>query len=247
MQQLELSLSPTTLRRRRGPAETRCYVQLEGEIVAYWLQKSRRRSLSLKVDTEGLHVAAPAGASKANIEGFIRANAQWVQRKLHEWMRYRATLPPPWRLGEDLPFLGGTLHTRFEAALHGARRNGDLLEVGPSPVNAVQLWLREQALPLFAARIDHYAGRFGLPAPSLGLSNAQTRWGTCAETGRVTLNWRLMHFRLAVIDYVVVHELAHLIEMNHSRHFWALVGRQLPDYSIAQAELRARARLLPDL
>jgi predicted metal-dependent hydrolase len=247
MRQLELSLSPTVPRSRRGAPETRCYVLLEGEIIAYWLQKSRRRSMSLKVDTAGLHVAAPAGASKSNIEAFIQANAQWAKRKLREWMRYRETLPPPWRLGDDLPFLGGVLHTRFEATLHGARRDGDLLEVGPFPVNATQLWLREQALPLFGERIAHYAGRLGLPAPSLGLSNAQTRWGTCAETGRVTLNWRLIHFRLAVIDYVVVHELAHLIEMNHSRHFWALVGRQLPDYSIAKAELRARARLLPDI
>jgi predicted metal-dependent hydrolase len=247
MQQLELLLPPALPRSRRNAPETRCYVLLEGEIVAYGLHKSRRRSLSLKVDTEGLHVTGPAGASKADIEAFIRANAQWVKRKLDEWMRYRESLPPLWRLGDDLPFLGGTLRTRFEPSLHGGRRDGDLLEVGPFPANAVQLWLREQALPLFGERIAHYSGRFGLPAPRLGLSNAQTRWGTCAETGRVTLNWRLIHFRLAVIDYVVVHELAHLIEMNHSRHFWALVGRQLPDYSLAKAELRARGRLLPEI
>jgi predicted metal-dependent hydrolase len=222
-------------------------VQLEGEIVAYLLQKSRRRSMSLTVDTEGLHVAAPAGAPLTGIETFIRANSKWVKRKLREWMRYRDTLPPPWRIGDDLPFLGATLHTRFEPDLHGARRAGDCLEIGPFPANAVQLWLREQALPLFAERIALYAGKLGVPVPSLGLSNAQTRWGTCTETGRVTLNWRLVYFRPVVIDYVVVHELAHLIEMNHSRHFWALVGRQLPDYVVAKTELRARARQLPDL
>jgi predicted metal-dependent hydrolase len=248
MQQLELLLPPAVSRKRRGrSSETRCYVQLEGEIVAYLLQRGRRRSMSLTVDTEGLHVSAPAGAPLTGIETFIRTNSTWVKRKLREWMRYRDTLPPPWRIGDDLPFLGDNLHTRFEPALHGARREGDCLEIGPFPVNAVQLWLREQALPLFAGRIALYAPRLGVPVPSLGLSDAQTRWGTCTETGRVTLNWRLMYFRPAVIDYVVVHELAHLMEMNHSRHFWALVGRQLPDYVAAKAELRARARHLPDI
>jgi predicted metal-dependent hydrolase len=248
MQQLELLLAPPLPRARRGrSAETRCYVQLDGEIVAYLLQRGRRRSMSLTVDTEGLHVAASAGAPLAGIEAFIRGNAKWVKRKLRDWMRYRDTLPPPWRIGDELPFLGGVLRTRFEPGIEGCRRTEDRLEIGPLPANALQLWLRAQALPLFTERMALYAPRLGVATPSLGLSNAQTRWGTCAETGRVTLNWRLVYFRLAVIDYVVVHELAHLVEMNHSRHFWALVGSQLPEYTAAKAELRARARQLPEI
>lgn len=248
MQQLELLLAPPRYGARRGRTpEARCYLQLDGEIVAYLLQRGRRRSMTLTVDTDGLHVAAPAGAPIAAVEAFIRGNSKWVKRKLGEWMRYRDTLPPPWRIGNDLPFLGDTLRTRLEPALQGARRIEDRLEIGPMPADALQLWLRGQAQPLFTERIAQYAGRLRVPAPSLGLSNAQTRWGTCSETGRITLNWRLVHFRLAVVDYVVVHELAHLIEMNHSRHFWALVGRQLPDYAAARAELRARARQLPEI
>jgi predicted metal-dependent hydrolase len=222
-------------------------VQLDGEIVTYLLKRSRRRSMGLTVDTEGLHVAAPLRAPLAAIEAFIRANDKWVKRKLREWTRYRDTLPQPWRIGDALPFLGAPLATRYEPALNGARRIGDMLEIGAAPLNALPLWLREQALPLFTERVAIYAPRLGVPVPRLGLSNAQTRWGTCSETGRVTLNWRLVHFRLAVIDYVVVHELAHLREMNHSRHFWTLVGKELPDYTVAKAELRTRARELPDI
>jgi predicted metal-dependent hydrolase len=248
MQQLEFLLAPPVAKRaRRRVPETRCYVQLEGEIVSYLLARSRRRSLSLTVDTEGLHVAAPLRAAQTGIETFIRANEKWVKRKLREWLRYRETLPPPWRIGDDLPFLGGTLSTRFAPGLEGARRAGDCLEIGPYPADSVQLWLRAQALPLFAGRLALYAAQMGLPVPRLSLSNAQTRWGSCAETGRVSLNWRLVYFGLPVIDYVVVHELAHLREMNHSRHFWALVGKHLPDYDTARAELRIRARQLPDL
>ena len=248
MQQLELLLAPPLRRaRRRRSSGTRCYLQLDSAIVAYMLVRSRRRSMSLTVDTEGLQVAAPSGAPMASVEAFIRSNSKWVQRKLREWARYRDTLPPPWRIGDELPFLGDVLPTRLEPGLRGARRIGDRLDIGPEPANALQLWLRDQALPLFTERVALYSPRLGVATPTIGLSNAQTRWGTCTETGRVTLNWRLMHFRLAVIDYVVVHELAHLLEMNHSRHFWALVGRQLPDYVVAKAELRARARQLPEI
>lgn len=248
MLQLEFLLSPFLPRARTKRAvESKCYLQLDGKIVAYLLKRSRRRSIGLTVDTDGLHVAAPLRAPLPAVESFIRDNGKWVSRKLREWSRYRETLPQPWRIGDPLPFLGHPLATRFEPALTGARRIGDMLEIGASPVNALPLWLREQALPLFSGRIAAYAGRMGVATPRLGLSNAQTRWGTCSETGRVTLNWRLMHFRLEVIDYVVVHELAHLREMNHSRHFWTLVGSQLPDFASAKAELRDRARQLPDI
>lgn len=248
MLQLEFLLSPF-LPRERGPraVESKGYLQLDGAIVCYLLKRSRRRSMGLTVDTDGLHVAAPLRAPVAMIESFIREHGKWVTRKLREWSKYRETLPLAWRIGDPLPFLGSPLATRFEPALTGARRIGDMLEIGSSPVNALPLWFREQALPLFAGRIHAYAGRMGVAVPRLGLSNAQTRWGTCSETGRVTLNWRLVHFRLEVIDYVVVHELAHLREMNHSRQFWTLVGKQLPDYASAKAELRERARQLPDI
>lgn len=250
MRQLEFLLAPFGgSKREREPrgVATRCYLELNGEIVAYLLKRSHRKSFGLTVDTAGLHVAAPMRAPVSMVEAFIREHGKWVLRKLREWSRYRDTLPQPWRVGDDLPFLGAPLPTRFEPALTGARRAGGLLEIGATPDNALQLWLRSEALPLFSGRVSHYAPRLGVDLPRLSLSNAQTRWGTCSETGRVSLNWRLVHFRLDVIDYVVVHELAHLIEMNHSRHFWALVGSELPDYASAKAELRARARELPDI
>jgi predicted metal-dependent hydrolase len=248
MQQLEFLLAPQPGRERvRRRPETRCYLQLDGVIVPYLLRRSNRRSIGLTVDTGGLHVAAPQRAPLAAIEAFIRDNGKWVKRKLTEWARYRETLPDPWRVGDLLPFLGASLATRFEPGLKGARRQGEVLEIGASPADALPRWLKAEALPLFSERTRLYAGRLGVATPRLGLSNAETRWGTCSETGRVTLNWRLVHFALPVIDYVVVHELAHLIEMNHSHRFWEVVKAQLPDFEAARAELRARARQLPDI
>lgn len=256
MQQLEFLLAPhfggPPGGARGGPrgaktAETLCALRLEGETVPYLLQRSRRRSMGLTVDTGGLHIAAPRHAPLAEIESFAREHRKWILRKLKEWARYRETLPRPWRMGEPLPFLGAPLETRFEPSLVGARRNGDALEIGPEPLDALTEWLKGEAYPLFSERVSLHAPRLGVATPRLALSNAQTRWGTCTESGRITLNWRLVHFRLAVIDYVVVHELAHLIKMNHSRQFWTLVGSVLPEYEAAKAELKARTRELPDL
>lgn len=249
--QLEFLLSPFMARpRARKPGAVQCTLELEGEIVPYLLKRSRRSSIGLTIDTRGLHVAAPQRAAVSAIEGFIREHGKWIKRKLREWARYSQTLPKPWNIGDPLPFLGTPLPTCFEPSLQGALLrvdgSGKFLEIGPLPLDAVQQWLKAEAMPLLTERVAIHADRLGVPVPRLGLSNAKTRWGTCSESGRVTLNWRLVHFRLEIIDYVIVHELAHLIELNHSRHFWALVGKLLPDFAAAKAELKARTRELPD-
>ena len=105
--------------------------------------------------------------------------------------------------------------------------------------------LQRRALAVFAERLDWYAQAMGRPAPALGLSNARTRWGSCSAKTGIRLNWRLIHLPLPLIDYVVAHELAHLVEMNHSRRFWAVVGRIYPDWQNARRELKLRAAEIP--
>jgi predicted metal-dependent hydrolase len=93
----------------------------------------------------------------------------------------------------------------------------------------VQSWLQRQALELFKQRCQHYAPRLGVTVKRLALSNATTRWGSATSQGHIRLNWRLIHHALPTIDYVVVHELAHLREMNHSPAFWDVVRSVIPD------------------
>jgi len=81
----------------------------------------------------------------------------------------------------------------------------------------------------------------GVAQPPIRLSNARTRWGSCHPAGRIHLNWRLIHFPLPLIDYVVVHELAHLRELNHSASFWRLVAQIVPDHAARRAQIRAHA------
>ena len=104
--------------------------------------------------------------------------------------------------------------------------------------DTVQAWLMRQARRLFTERLDHFAPLLGVQWQKLSLSSADTRWGSASADGSIRLNWRLIHFRLPVIDYVVVHELAHLREMNHSPRIWQHVGEVLPDYAERRAQLK---------
>jgi predicted metal-dependent hydrolase len=93
-------------------------------------------------------------------------------------------------------------------------------------------------LLLFEERLNHYAPVLGVHWSALKLSNAAGRWGSAKSDGSIRLHWRLMHYRLCVIDYVVVHELSHLRHMNHSPKFWATVESVMPDYKQLKRELR---------
>lgn len=114
-------------------------------------------------------------------------------------------------------------------------------EAGEDAVaNALKAALCERARPLFTQRLAHYCARLGVTPPALTLSSARTRWGSCSARG-IRLNWRLVQLPPALIDYVVAHEVAHLLEMNHSPRFWSVVERLYPGWRAARAELRQRA------
>jgi predicted metal-dependent hydrolase len=102
---------------------------------------------------------------------------------------------------------------------------------------AVVKWYRRHAQAHFQERLALLAPRLGVAVPRLFLSSARTRWGSCNARRQVRLNWRLVQATQGTIDYVAVHELAHLVEMNHSPRFWALVATACPDYKAACEEL----------
>jgi predicted metal-dependent hydrolase len=104
--------------------------------------------------------------------------------------------------------------------------------------DAAQSWLQRQARRVFEERCAIYADRLEVRVRRISLSSAATRWGSANADGSIRLNWRLIHFGLPIIDYVVTHELAHLREMNHSPAFWGVVRSVLPDYEHSRHALR---------
>jgi len=164
-----------------------------------------------------------------------------------------------WKDGTTIPFLGQSvivvLDPRHGFDAVGAVLNSDAdalpgvprltLHVGlpqhakPEQIrDAVQAWLMRQARRLFTERLDHFAPLLGVRWRKLSLSSAGTRWGSASADGAIRLNWRLIHLRQSVIDYVVAHELSHLRVMDHSPRFWDTVATVMPDYASLRNELR---------
>ncbi|AXS81554.1 M48 family metallopeptidase [Dechloromonas sp. HYN0024] len=237
---------------RITPPEPPRSIVIAGQAVAYQLRRSQRRTIGLSVDHRGLRVAAPTRARLGDIESLIHEHGQWVIDKLAAW-RDRVTLGPLVvsdgtvieALGEPLTvtltsigrsrwqFGPGTIYLRPDIT-HSANA---LLEAA----------LRDKARTVFAERLDHFAPLLGVALPPLRLSSARTRWGSCSHRGGIALNWRLVLMPLAIVDYVVCHELAHLKEMNHSPRFWSVVEQLCPDWKARRLELRQLARKIPQL
>jgi predicted metal-dependent hydrolase len=200
----------------------------------------------LSVDEHGLTVSAPWRSSERRIVGVIRDAEAWVLRKLEAWSALPARALS-WAHGDTIKYLGRDLRLdlREDAIVTLVTLQDDrcLQVTVPEPTHkefikaAVIKWYRRHAQSNFAGRIGEFVPRLGVAEPRLFLSSARTRWGSCNARREIRLNWRLIQAAQSTIDYVVVHELAHLIEMNHSRRFWKLVAAQCPHYREACAEL----------
>lgn len=237
---------------RPAPPEATRRIAIAGQAVNYHLRRSRRRTIGLAIDQRGLRVGAPLQARLGDIETLIREHGQWVLDKLADWR----SRPTPERLAVTEGVVIFALGEALTVTVSPASRQRWLfsdpklhLFVPPAVEARVVLEraLREKARRVFVGRLAHYAPQLDVPPPPLRLSAARTRWGSCSHHGGISLNWRLILMPLAVVDYVVCHELAHLREMNHSPRFWSVVEQLCPDWRARRLELRQLAPQIPQL
>ncbi len=238
-------------------------VQLSERTLDYALRRARRKTIGFSINATGLTIAAPRWVGIGQIEEAIRERETWVLTKLADMRRHSAAIPRVrWEDGGTLPYLGLPLTLRIETRVARARTAGatfcastrTLTLALPPGASSVQVkdraeaWMQNTARALFRQRLQFYEKRLGVAHRVLRLSSAKTRWGSCSADGRILLNWRLIHFPLSSIDYVVAHELAHLKEMNHGPRFWATVADILPDFESARAQVKnPPPELLPTL
>jgi predicted metal-dependent hydrolase len=250
---LDEVLQPASFRHPRSNREA----VLGDSIVAFEFKRSRRRNIGFMVGQEGLTVSAPRWVPLHEVDAAVRSKENWILRKLGEVQDRQRRIESArieWRHGARFPFLGEDIEVILDASQPGAALEPGAgapqrrLRVGlPQQAeaaqvrDAVQAWLMRQAQNLFAERLDHFAQRLGVRWRKLALSNAGTRWGTAHSDGTIRLNWRLVHFRLPVIDYVVAHELSHLRVMDHSPRFWDTVASVVPDYEHLRGQLKDEA------
>lgn len=252
---LEAVLAPATFHHPRANRQA----VLGGTFVAYEFKRARRRSIGFVVGAEGLTVSAPKWVTLRDIDDAVQGKAAWILSKLDAARERHQRVESSriaWRDGATFPFLGEQVIVVLDSrGQSGAVLNTDgealpgvprlTLHVAlphtatPAQIrDAVQAWLMRQAKRLFTERLDHYAPQLRVEWRKLVLSNAGTRWGTAHSDGTIRLNWRLIHFRLPVIDYVVAHELSHLRVMDHSPRFWETVATVVPQYQQLRGQLR---------
>ncbi len=228
------------------------------QTIGFVLLRSRRKSIGLQVNDDGLRVTAPRWVGLKQIDAAVNDKAPWILTKIqHHQARKKklALADAQWREGGQIPYIGCLITLRLgqeaQTLFCGNARapvTGDTLLIG-LPANAdhrrvrdaAQLWLQARAKEWFDLRLQYFTHHHpDLSINRWRLSNATTRWGACSSDRNITLNWRLIHFTPDVIDYVIAHELAHLRHMDHSKSFWREVGRLCPGFERARDILRGQ-------
>jgi len=228
-------------------------IVLDGEVVDYRLVRVKRRSIGMQVGLEGLTVRASRWTTLRAIEAALREHATWIARRLAEWRALRRdVLPGEWKTGATLVLQGREL----SLAIVPARKKDiaeDLLNLTvshPAPQDERALamfvirWLKDEALRFVTPRVAACAARIGAASPPVKISNARSEWGSCNRKGEIRLSWRLIQLPPELAQYVVAHEVAHLLELNHSPRFWALVEQLHPGHAAARRALTDWSGLL---
>jgi predicted metal-dependent hydrolase len=221
-------------------------IVLTGKSVDYRLIRARRKTIGMQIGIEGLTVRAPSWVPMREIELALVERDEWVVRSLAEWRaRRRDVLPRAWKTGAPILYLGRELRL----AVHPARTREiatDLLNLSvlhPAAHDEAQVaayvrrWLREEAQRMLLPCVADFAARVTTEAPTFKLSDARSEWGSCNEHGVIRLNWRLVQLPPHLARYVVAHEVAHLVELNHSPRFWNLVETLHPGHAEARQTL----------
>ncbi len=258
-------MEPANFRHPKANRESR----LGDAMVGFEFRRSKRRTIGFSVGPDGLVVSAPKWVPLHQMESALQERADWIIKKLGETRQRRAQLESArieWRDGTQIPFLGNQVIVVLDPR-HGFGNAGAELQLDPEHASltlpgvahmtlrvalphsatpeqirdAVQAWLMRQAKRIFTDRMNHFAPLLGVQWRKLSLSSAGTRWGSASASGSIRLNWRLVHFKMSVIDYVVAHELSHLRVMDHSPLFWDTVRAVVPDYKVHRSALKDEA------
>jgi predicted metal-dependent hydrolase len=227
-------------------------------------QRNRRaRRYILRVTRDGwARVTIPRTGSETEARAFAQRHREWLRKQL-ERQAAAPPQPPAWQVGSQILFRGQLVPIESSAKVSPLAPLPTDGQVGLTRVSlgesicpvastlgdlrpALQHHLRRLAERELPARVVELAARWQLPVRRVLVRNQRTRWGSCSRRGTISLNWRLVQTPSWVSDYLIIHELMHLRQMNHSREFWREVGRACPGYAQAERWLKQNAQLLRD-
>jgi len=214
--------------------------------------RKRRRTISLHIKEDGrITVSVPYRTPEAEIVRFMEERRSWICRKLSEKERLKKEAEKSFLPGEQFLYLGEWYPLAVEE--NGSRRPPLKLSFGRFILNPDSIgeardafiqWYKKEANEVIVSRVEIYGHRLRLFPKRVRITNARCRWGSCSRDDCLALSWRMIMAPLSIIDYVLLHELAHIKEKNHSKRFWNEVEMILPDYRKRRLWLKENGHLL---
>ena len=205
--------------------------------------RSKRRTVALIVEHDGsITVRAPMRLPEKAIWEFVEEHRQWVEKKKAELLAVIPTQSKKYQPGETFLYLGREYSLEVVAGQNKKLILDDCFKIAESALKNAELvfqnWYRHQAKQWIVERAKHLAANHQLHYEQIRITSARTRWGSCSARNTLNFSWRLMLTAPEVVDYVIIHELAHTIHHNHSKRFWGLMEKMMPDYQKFRKRLK---------
>lgn len=231
------------------------YIEYGTKVIPFQLEYRKRKTMEIRIKPpEEILVVAPKGISKENVIKAVQGKADWIVKKLSEYESLKnRKLEKDYIDGESFLYLGNNYPLQIIEAKYKIPRvmfEENAIKVYIRSVEdenikkALEKWYRDRALEVIVQRIKYYQQYFKVSPTSIVVKEQKRRWGSCTSKRKILFNWKLIMAPLPVIDYVVVHEMCHLVHMNHSKDFWNLVESILPDYKERKKWLKLNGILM---
>lgn len=220
-------------------------VLMVGKIEVTLKRSVKRRTLGLQVRHGVASALAPARMPRETILGFLQSKRDWLEKHVQA----QAAQQPQareWRDGDQVSFLGEGLTVRLSDIQRPERRENELHLPQLDAAGHLKTWTRRAVQEPYALMVQEYARQLGAQdrLGRVSVSDTRSRWGSCSADGNIRLHWALSRAPLEVLHYVALHEAAHLLELNHSARYWALVRQVMPGYAAQRQWLRGRGHVL---
>ncbi len=207
--------------------------------------KARKKTIAIKIEDNIVSIYAPAHTPQTHIDKLLAARATWIEKKCAEQAARPKPIAHTYENGDAFLFCG----TSYELDIHPTYKAhieliDDKLCIKPpakhNPLTIrrkIETWYRAQAAEILHKRTHQHAARIGVQPHSITVKYYKSRWGACAQNGALFYNWRIIMAPLFIIDYIIIHELCHMLEHNHTARFWQHVAKFYPAHKQAQAWL----------
>jgi predicted metal-dependent hydrolase len=221
----------------------------------YTVKRTNRvKTATIQIESGKVVVSVPSRLSDSKVDALIASRSEWIEKKISDQFSKLPRAATEFISGQGLMYLGRNYRLKVYRSGVGTTglRNGRIEVWVPDKTissqdtikGVIEIWYKTRAAEKFKERVRHYEKVVGSHATSIAVKDMRTKWGTCTALGRVTLNWRLIFAPIRIIDYVIVHELCHLLYHDHSRKFWSAVMRVIPDYESRKHWLKTNGHSL---